>query len=183
MDRTNEKMDKFFGILRDKSENEEDPLVEWRVLDIEPDYKESRCICGTEICQNFVIENMINKKRLIVGSKCVEKWQFTMLCQGCNKQLKNVANRLKEHKWVCAKCMRSAKKRAKLEQFRKEERIKKLGNYILYHSGKYYQKHFHEVIEDIQYSNWLYNLESNTKTLAFFKEYVELVCEIVEEEV
>lgn len=178
----NEKMEKFFNTLRDKSNDKFNPLIEWQVVVDSLTNLVGRCICGTEISRNFVIKNMINGNTLIVGSKCVEKWGFTVTCIRCNRVLRDVSNRLKDDNWICPACKRADKKLAKLQEAAKEALIKKLGGYTLYHSGKYYKARFSDVVEDLSYTQWLYNINCQTKTLTYFRQYVDLVCDVVEEE-
>ncbi len=58
-------------VLNSESKNYDDAIKEWHFL-----YEEfggNKCICGHIIKFNYHIKNIINHKRLIVGSVCIKR--------------------------------------------------------------------------------------------------------------
>lgn len=172
------KAKKFFETLREKSFHKDDPLPEWRVvLEFEGDGEET-CICSTPIQYKYCIENEYSKERLIIGSECIKRWNMNFRCKQCEAHLGNITKRLRTKNFLCPSCTKAKKLKDKLEKERQELRKRRLGHLTLFWFGPYYKKRFFEVINDIPYVNELLNIESDSMTIQYFKEYANLVYEI-----
>ena len=169
----------FFATLRENSISQQDPLPEWQIVtDYEGDGEE-RCICSTPILHKYVIENKLNGRRLTIGSECIKRWNIKFVCKQCSSHLGNITKRLIQQDFLCPECKREEKRKQKLLEAQREERKRKLGAYVLYWFGPYYQRRFSEVINDIPYVEFLLNQPTRTKTIEYFEEYVNLCYEVV----
>lgn len=165
----------FFGVLREHSFCKEDPISEWAIVkDIEGDGS-STCICTTPILYEFVIENKLTKKQLVIGSECVKRWNIEFTCKSCGCHLGNITKRLIKKDYVCPACKRQQKKDEKARQEVKE----RYGNLRFFWYGPYYQKKFSDVIDDIDYVEKVLNHPKKNTTLELFERYVGMCYDIV----
>lgn len=177
---------RFFEILRKYSFDKEDPISEWRFVEIVDNDGTNRCICTAPIQYLYKIENKETKATLIVGSECIQRWlQGLLRCKECACVLGNVVKRLRKEDYHCRSCKKILQK--KQEQQEQEElrkrKMSKLGHCRLYWYGPYYQKMFHEVIDNIPYVEKLINIENKNQTLELFTRYVKTVYDLEEREV
>lgn len=68
----NRQMQKIVDGLREKSENKENPLSEWRILRLEEDGL-ARCICGKKINHIHLLQNKLSYETVAIGKNCLEK--------------------------------------------------------------------------------------------------------------
>ena len=172
---------RFFEILRQFSDDQNDPVPEWSLVEGMTVNSKERCICSTKIIDNYYIRHRRTGKLLVIGSECVKRWiQPKLLCKGCEKPLGRVCQRIKSGDYLCRSCKLEAKKEEERKEKVKEEKIKRLGNFELFWYGPYYRKPFRVVAEDIPYVEFLLNhpRSSSSETLIAFEKYINLVYEV-----
>jgi hypothetical protein len=173
-----DKAPRFYNTLRQHSQNQYDPISEWKYIPDVAGNGEGKCICSTPIYHEFVIQNKFTGHVLTIGSECIQRWFHSALtCERCSAALGNISNRIRNKNFLCACCNRLIKKRKK-----------ELGNQILILSKKhrniypkYYLMFFKDLIKDLEAIEILINLsEKNeeftylTGNLDLFEEYVGL---------
>ena len=171
----------FFTVLRDNSVFKDDPIPEWEVknkIEAFEGKEVSYCICSTPIIHEFKIRNKINGNELKIGSECVKRWGFKVVCKSCKSSLGNIVKRLVKEDFLCPACKKEEKQRIQAEQQRQESRRNTLGSMRLFWYGKYYMKKFSEIIDDTDYVNKLINVTEKPQTLQLFEEYVNLYYEV-----
>ena len=173
----------FYTVLRQNSVSQEDPIPEWEVVhEVEGD-SSKECICTTPIVYEYTIQNKLNGRTLIIGSECVKRWNIKFTCKSCDSPLGNVTRRLIKKDFLCPECKREEKRMEKLLEAQREGRKKMLSDYYLFWFGKYYKRKFSQVIQDIDYVEYLINIKDKSQTLQHFEEYVNLVYDIREVEI
>jgi hypothetical protein len=102
----------FMQILREHSQNKQDPVSEWKLLDSVSYMQDGGfCICTKDIKNIFVIQNNVTQELLNIGGDCAKRWlDPSMQCHKCNIPLGNVLERRKQQKFLCKTCLRKAGK-------------------------------------------------------------------------
>jgi ribosomal protein L37AE/L43A len=134
--------ERFMTILKAHSNDKEDPVSEWRIINFPSkdqlksainyiewlDLKQrnpQRCICSTQIDNRSVIINSMNGKLLIVGAVCLKRWlDLKAICDGCGCTLGNFVKRQADNDWLCRVCKAEEKRRAMAFAAQMEERKK-----------------------------------------------------------
>lgn len=170
---------RFFEILRDFSDDKRDPVPEWEFKGFITTGTKEKCICGTKILLNYQIVHKRTQKQLIIGSECIKRWiQPKLSCSRCDAPLGRVLERTRKGDFHCRSCKRELKEMEK-------QKLLKMGRLRLFWYGKYYQRMFAEVAQDIPYVESLLNLpeEKKTDTLKALEKYISLKYDIKEVEV
>ena len=158
---------KFLEVLREHSQNKQDPVSEWELTDDVTPEASSNCICTKDIKVLYYIKNILSGEILIIGSDCAERWLSPGLeCKWCMCSLGNVMQRRREKKFYCRAC---------------SSKMTKLGEKSIDYRGKVYK--LKEVIKDEKLVEEILN---NTKTYYYydvFKFYISQFYTITEEEV
>jgi hypothetical protein len=85
---------RFFEVLREYSDDKNDPTPEWEFQGMVLHGVKEKCICGTKILLNYLISHKRTKKQLIIGSECIKRWiQPKMTCEHCDAPLGQVLKR------------------------------------------------------------------------------------------
>jgi hypothetical protein len=164
----------FFQVLRDHSQDKEDPISEWEFAEVVDGDGHMTCICTTPIRYLYKIRNRVTHDTLIVGSECIKRWMGGLLrCQRCDCRLGNIRARLRKKQFHCRIC------RQILQREESQRKNSKLSTLRLFWFGPYYKKQFREVIDDVPYVEKLLNVTNKTKTLELFEEYVHEVYDVI----
>jgi len=102
----------FLKALREHSQNKQDPISEWILLESVSWMEDGgKCICTKEIKNIFKIQNKITKEVLEIGGDCAGRWLNPSLnCFKCDCVLGNVIQRRKDGFYLCLSCKRKAGK-------------------------------------------------------------------------
>lgn len=187
---------RFFEILRDASDDKQDPIPEWELKGFVGSGVD-RCICGTSIMLNYLIVHKRTQKQFVIGSECMKRWMNPKLvCKECESPLGCVAKRYRTNDFLCRCCKTMKKKmeeeesiqRAREKAIKERQRIKaieKLSLFRLFWSGKYYLKSFKEVLQDESYVLYLMTIPDAkaTESVKKFKEYASFFYDLVDVEV
>ena len=188
---------RFFEVLRQHSDDKNDPTPEWEFTGMVFNGVKEKCICGTKILLNYLITHKRSKHQLIIGSECVKRWiKPKMTCEDCDAPLGRVLERARKNDFLCRSCKKEKKEREAREkeqeeriQKKKEEetkrQIKRMDNFMLYWYGKHRNHPFKMVAEDIPYTEYLLNIpeEKASESIKAFQKYASLVYDIKEEEI
>lgn len=74
---------------------------EWELIGSYKDKDGSYCICGHEIHNIFVIENIHNGIKLKVGEDCIVYFQFDKICEELSKEQDKCSKLNKLYKFIC----------------------------------------------------------------------------------
>jgi hypothetical protein len=174
---------RFFEVLREHSEDKNDPTPEWEFGGMVLHGAKERCICGTKILLNYLITHKRTKKQLIIGSECIKRWiNPKMTCEDCDAPLGQVLKRARTNDYLCRSCKKERKELEVRKQEEKQRQIKKMDNFMLYWYGKHRNHPFKMVAEDIPYTEYLLNIpeEKASESIKAFQKYASLVYEIKE---
>lgn len=190
---------RFFEILRKFSDDKHDPVPEWEFKGFITTGTTEKCICGTRILLNYAIVHTRTQKQLIIGSECVNRWLKPELqCEECGNPLGRVMERHRLNDFLCRKCKKEKAEIKRMQEERQrlatqrieaalrkkeEDRLKKIermGKLLLFWRGRYYQKPFAMVAEDLPYTEYLLNIpeEKATASILAFIDYANLLYEI-----
>jgi hypothetical protein len=152
-----EHAENFLKALKEYSQDKNDPVSEWTLLDFTGYDDDGQCICEKEIKVIYYIQNKITTKILEIGSDCAERWLSCKLwCSNCNASLGNVMKRRREMDYLCKLCKKN----------------KKLADTFEFRFGKKYRgKPWAEVVQDEKYIDWLANLDTKTSYIEDFLQY------------
>jgi hypothetical protein len=138
----------FQDRLKTHSQNKEDPVSEWELLD-EIVYSTTHCLCGKEIHVVYQIQNKLTREVIGIGSECVKRWlDSSLYCKCCQCSLGNALQRRREKKFYCRQC------RAYLEN---------QGNCLFWHNHRIYQ--LKEIIKDVPLLEEILNSDNMKKKL------------------
>ena len=181
---------RFFEVLREHSDDKHDPIPEWEFKGFITRGTKEKCICGTPIELNYLIEHKRTQKQLIIGSECVKRWiQPKLECEECGNPLGRVMERTRKKDFLCRSCkkilanLEAQKQREReIEAEKERKKIERMGKLRLFWWGKYHERMFSEVAEDIPYVEYLLSIpeEKATKSIRAFWEYAELVFDVKE---
>lgn len=191
---------RFFQVLVEHSDSREDPISEWKLVGYVLNGGATHCICDTQITLNYKIIHKRTQKELIIGSECVKRWlNPKLVCEQCQTPLGCVMERFKNADFFCRRCKVQKQKDALAvleaqrnvavqitqEELKKEAKKQRMGEWILFWYGKYYQKPFKVAVQDEDYVNTLLEIpeDKHTKSLQYFLEYASLIHTIQEIEV
>jgi hypothetical protein len=184
---------RFFEVLREFSDDKNDPTPEWEFKGLITRGTHEKCICGTKIELNFLIVHKRTQKQLFIGSECVKRWiQPKLLCERCEAPLGRFEWRHKNQDFHCRSCKKEIqlekewqKMNQQMEAQRKKKKIEKMEKWTLFWYGKYRNKPFKMVAEDVGYVEYLMNIpeEKATASVRSFQEYASLIFEFEEVEV
>ena len=86
-------------LFHSNSKNYDTAKNEWELIG---SYKgDSYCICGHEIHNIFVIENIHNGITLEVGEDCIEYFQFDKICEELSKEQEKCSKLNRLYKFIC----------------------------------------------------------------------------------
>lgn len=159
----------FMRVLRLNSYDREDPISEWKLLDLMEESDEMRrCICSKDIHNLYYIQNRVDKKILTIGSDCALRWmECRMHCLRCKNEMGNVMKRRARGDYFCRSC---------------KKYLEKKGQCWFTMKGKYLGKRWAEVKEDEEYVNFLANLDDPHPFIINFLRYCENFYEFSEAE-
>ena len=124
-----EKVQKFYEVLKGHTEDQDDPISEWEYLTdrVKEAYEKKSCICTTPIKNIHLIRNKKSGLILEIGSECAKKWDLAPLCESCKKPLGAITRRRKENDWVCKACKAARKKEALLKAEARHRLLRQMG--------------------------------------------------------
>jgi hypothetical protein len=155
---------------------------EWEYIGNPGKIEVTRCICDTPIENLFLIENILNGNRAIIGCECIKRWNIEceVSCDTCKKKFpRNVGiRRACTGNLICRKCKARQKKIEKEEESWREQRIRKFAKWTMFAPGIWKDLPFHSIVEN---ENWIKDLlimnleykkdDSIKKSLAAFHTY------------
>lgn len=155
----------FLEKLREHSQNKEDPVSEWDVLN-DTDNGIEFCLCGKKIHNIFVIQNKITLEAIGIGSECVKRWlECDLKCRRCNCELGNVMKRRREKKFYCRSCRKI---------------IELQGNLKIYHNYSFH--YFKDIVQNVPLLEILLN-SGNSKIVQTLRDYASNFYELDDIEV
>jgi hypothetical protein len=147
-------------------------ILEWKLYINFPSYKKEKCLCGHDIENLFIVQNIINKKKLLVGCVCIDKIgdcplkremkyyeKIKSKTQNITLNSDNIINK-KLQKYDIA-----AEKLLNKYYIKLKKEVSDLVNIthktnILF--GKYKNMSFYDIIcTDFNYIKWFYNVRKN----------------------
>ena len=195
----------FLEVLKQYSDNKNDPIPEWHLQGFVPTGGKTHCICETPIILNYKIIHKRTLVELIIGSECVKRWLNPRLeCEVCKCPLGCIMKRYQLFDFKCRKCKTEERKkqekllreaeemeRARLytefrEKHLKEEQRRMVGEQLFRGYGKHFLEPFRIVADDIPFVTKLLNLPKEKvyeENLIAFLSYVSSCYEIVDVEV
>jgi ribosomal protein L37AE/L43A len=177
-----EKVRRFFQVLREQSANKQDPISEWGYVYEEPNEsgEQKYCICSTKIINLHVIQNKVSGVQLEIGSECIKKWKMAPVCKSCNGAIGSLTKRRKTNDWFCRKCKKAKEKETLAKQIEKQMLLERLGKQLFYgyykasKTSPWYGKRFREVVDDPLLIKLTLQREEDHADYWAFREFLEL---------
>ena len=177
-----EKVQKFYEILKGHTEDQDDPISEWEYLtdQVQEVCVKKSCICSTPIKNIHLIRNRKTGLILEIGSECAKKWDLAPLCESCKKPLGGITRRRKENDWVCKSCKAARKKEALLKADARQRLLKQMGSYLFMgyfketRTSPWYGRRFDEVVKIKELQRLTLRQEIDHPDYRAFRDYLDL---------
>jgi ribosomal protein L37AE/L43A len=177
-----EKVQKFFEVLKSHTEDQDDPISEWEYLTdkLKEVFEKKFCICSTPIQNIHMIRNKKSGLVLEIGSECAKKWDLAPLCECCKKPLGAITRRRKEDDWVCKACKAARKKEALLKAEARTQLLKQMGSYLFMgyfkatKTSPWYGRRYDEVVMVKELQRLTLKQEIDHAEYRRFREYLDL---------
>jgi ribosomal protein L37AE/L43A len=177
-----EKVQRFYEVLKAYSTDKKDPISEWEYLTNEVQETNDKifCICTTRIRNVHLIQNTLSGLILKIGSECAKKWEFAPECEVCKKPLGGLVRRRKEDDWICRSCKTAKAKEAVLNNKVRKEYLQKNGNQVFFgffsrtNLGPFYGRRFYEVAPIKTLQTAILRTEIDDDDYRAFREYLDV---------
>ena len=177
-----EKVQRFFEVLKAYSTDKDDPISEWEYLtnQIQQTDEKISCICSTHIMNVHLIQNTLSGLILKIGGECAKKWIHAPECEVCEKPLGGLVRRRKEDDWMCYACKKAKAKEALLNNKVRNEYLQKRGNQLFFgylslsNLGPYYRRRFSEIVEIKELQTLILRKEIDDDDYRAFREYLDV---------
>jgi hypothetical protein len=177
-----EKVQRFFEVLKSRTEDKEDPISEWEYMteQIKETNQKKFCICTTPIKNIHLIRNKKTGLILEIGSECAKKWDLAPQCLSCHAQLGAVTRRRKENDWICKTCKAIKKKEALLKNEVRRQLLRQMGRqqfrgyFKETMTSPWYGRRFDEVVMIEELQRLILKQEIDHEDYRAFREYLDL---------
>ena len=177
-----EKVQRFFEVLKSHTEDQDDPIDEWEYLtdEVQQVFVKKFCICSTPIKNIHLIRNKKSGLILEIGSECAKKWDLAPLCENCKNPLGAITRRRKENDWVCKACKAAKKKEALLKVEARQRLLKQMGGqefrgyFKATKTSPWYGRRFDEVVMIKELQRLTLKQEIDHPDYRAFREYLDL---------
>ena len=144
-------------LVNSNSKNYDTAKNEWELVGSYKDGDGSYCICGHQIHNIFVIENIHNGNTLKVGEDCIVYFQFDKICEELYKEQDKCSKLNKLYKFICNLYNRGMIYRfndIELLNYLSSNEYHTLSNYF-YYDKKYLQGLSVKEIDEIMHRDYL----------------------------
>ena len=177
-----EKVQKFYEVLKGHTEDQADPISEWEYLtdQVQQVCVKKSCICSTPIKNIHLIRNKKSGLILEIGSECAKKWDLAPLCESCKNPLGALTRRRKENDWICKACKAARKKEALLKAEARQRLLKQMGSYLFMgyfketRTSPWYGRRFDEVVKVKELQRLTLKQEIDHPDYRAFRDYLDL---------
>ena len=177
-----EKVQRFFEVLKSRTEDKEDPISEWEYLTdkIKETNQKKFCICTTPIKNIHLIRNKKTGLILEIGGECAKKCDLAPLCECCKKPLGAITRRRNEDDWACKACKAARKKEALLKNEVRKQLLRQMGRqefrgyFKETKTSPWYGRRFDEVVMIEELQRLTLKQEIDHPDYRAFREYLDL---------